>query len=118
MSCNCQTSSAATDTSCDGAEVFALQVLGGDMQPEFDPGDIVVIEPDGALGDGCFVLAKHHEDWLLRQLVWRDDRWWLRALSPARGEELAIPLPDLSSVRGVVIQKAVPGRRRASKFYV
>jgi hypothetical protein len=29
-----------------------------------------------------------------------------------------VPLADLSAVRGVVVQKAVPGRRRLSKFYV
>ena len=28
------------------------------------------------------------------------------------------PLPDLAALRGVVIQKALPGRRRASKRYV
>lgn len=118
MSCDCQAIPAAPDISCEGAEVFALQVLGGDMQPEFDPGDIVIIEPGGALGDGCFVLAQRYATWLLRQLTWCDGRWWLRALSPTPGNESGFPLPDLSSVRGVVIQKAVPGRRRASKFYI
>jgi hypothetical protein len=29
-----------------------------------------------------------------------------------------LPLAGLEAVHGVVIQKAVPGRRRLSKFYV
>ncbi len=96
MSCSCQ--SAATlpaaapgpadgpdAGACSGAESFALRVLGDDMAPEFNEGEIIIIEPDGALKDGSYVV---------------------------------LPLPDLAAVRGVIIQKAVPGRRRLSKFYV
>ena len=118
MSCSCKTPTVADDDGCDGAESFALRVLGPDMQPEFDPGDIVIIEPGGAVADGRFVLARHGDGWLLRQLVLRDDRWWLHALNPGPVEAHDQPLPDLQAVHGVVIQKAVPGRRRASKFYV
>lgn len=106
------------DGACSGAESFALRVLGDDMKPEFDPGDIVVIEPGGAIADGRFVLARQDEGWLLRQLVRRDGHWWLRALNPAHAEGADRLLPALRAVRGVVIQKAVPGRRRASRFYV
>jgi len=42
----------------------------------------------------------------------------LHALNPARPDLADLPLPDLAAVRGVIIQKAVPGRRRLSKFYV
>lgn len=100
---------------CSGAESFALRVLGEDMAPEFHHGDIVIVEPDGALKDGCFVLARPGDEWMLRQLVRSGDGWVLRALS---GSEPDRTLPDLALVRGVVIQKAVPGRRRLSRFYV
>lgn len=100
---------------CSGGEVFALRVLGQSMAPEFDEGDIVIIEPDGAVRDGSFVLADPGGRWTLRQLVRRDDGWVLQALNPAFAPQ---PLPDLAAVRGVVIQKAVPGRRRLSKRYV
>ena len=53
--------------------------------------------------------------WTLRQLVRCGERWQLRALNPAYA---ATPLADLASVRGVVIQKRKPGRRRALKRYV
>ena len=41
-----------------------------------------------------------------------------RHLQPLNPAYPATPLPDLAALRGVVIQKALPGRRRASKRYV
>lgn len=117
MSCTRDASAETQAQACSGGESFALRVLGDDMAPEFLEGDILIIEPDGALRDGSFVLAQHQGQWLFRQLVRRGEAWWLRALNAARGlPELA--LPDLSAVRGLVIQKAVPGRRRLSKSYL
>jgi SOS-response transcriptional repressor LexA len=106
------------DGSCSAGECFALRVLGEDMAPEFHDGEIVIVEPDGALRDGSFVLAQHEGEWTLRQLRRDGARWTLCALNPGPSQRAAVPLADLSAVRGVVIQKAVPGRRRLSKFYV
>ena len=100
---------------CSGGEVFALRVLGDSMAPEFVEGEIVIVEPDGALHDGSFVLAQRGGEWTLRQLARRGDAWVLRALHPAYREQ---PLPDLAAIHGVIIQKAVPGRRRLGKRYV
>lgn len=100
---------------CASAEPIALMVLGDAMRPEFDEGDVIVIEPEGLAGDGSFVLAWWADEWIFRQLARIDGRWRLRALD-ARYPE--IELPDLSAVRGVVIQKSRPGRRRATKRYV
>lgn len=102
------------DTGCDSAGLFALQVLGDDMAPEFDHGDIIVAEADGALADGAFVVARAGGEWVLRQLVRRPDGWCLVALNPACPES---PLSELGAVRGVVIQKSRPGRRRSLKRY-
>lgn len=99
---------------CSGGESFALRVLGDSMAPEFVEGEIIIVEPDGALRDGSFVLARANDEWIFRQLARAGDGWCLRALNPAYAEQ---PLPDLGAVHGVVIQKAVPGRRRLSKFY-
>jgi len=120
MSCGCtsQTPPPDGEGGCSGGESFALQVLGNDMAPEFNAGEIVVIEPDGAIGDGRFVLARDGDGWLLRQLLRRGDGWVLHALNDAHGESPDLPLADLSAVHGVVIQKAVPGRRRLSKSYL
>lgn len=98
-----------------GGEPFALRVLGDSMLPEFADGDIIVVEPDGALRDGSFVVACVDGEWLFRQLTGGGAAWRLHALNDALADQA---LPDLSAVRGVVIQKAVPGRRRAGKRYV
>lgn len=125
MSCSCQTPAPAPapaagddEGGCSGGESFALRVLGDDMAPEFKHGEIVIIEPGGAVGDGRFVLARDGDGWVLRQLLRRGDGWVLHALNDARGESPDRALPDLQAVHGVVIQKAVPGRRRLSKSYL
>ncbi|MCP5265969.1 MAG: S24 family peptidase [Burkholderiaceae bacterium] len=100
---------------CASAEPFALMVLGDSMLPEFEERDIVVIEPEGLANDGAYVLARWDDDWIFRQLQRRGERWALCPLNPSYPE---ISIPDLSPVRGVIIQKSKPGRRRASKRYV
>jgi len=100
---------------CSGAEVFALRVLGQSMAPEFAEGEIIVVEPGGALRDGSFVLARIDGEWIFRQLRSDGGGWCLQALNPAFP---AKRLPDLEAVHGVVIQKVRPGRRRAAKSYL
>lgn len=109
----------ATDfgaSACEGAESFALRVLGHSMAPEFADGEIIIVEPGGLARDGSYVLAQHDGGFILRQLCRRADGWALHALDPACAD-IALGA-DLGAVRGVVIQKAVPGRRRAGKRYV
>lgn len=103
------------DGGCSGGEVFALRVLGAEMTPEFSEGDILIVEPDGVVKDGSFVVAQVAGEWLFRQLRQGPAGWRLAALAEGLPEHT---LSDLSAIRGVVIQKAVPGRRRLSKFYV
>jgi DNA polymerase V len=100
---------------CAGAESFALLVLGDSMAPEFVEGEVIIVEPDGLASDGSFVVAHVDGEWTMRLLVADAGRWKLRALNPAYAET---PLSDLAQVRGVVIQKSRPGRRRALKRYV
>ncbi len=100
---------------CAGGESFALRVLGHSMMPEFNEGEIIIIEPDGLALDGSYVLAWYREEWTFRQLVQAGAGWMLHPLNPAFADA---PLVDLSAVRGVIIQKALPGRRRASKHYI
>lgn len=106
----------AAGGACEGAESFALRVIGHSMAPEFAEGEIIIVEPGGLLRDGSYVLARHGGGFILRQLCRRGDGWALHALDPAFAD---IALDEgLAAVRGVVIQKAVPGRRRAGKRYV
>jgi len=104
-----------TDNDCGSGESFALMVLGDSMAPEFEHGDIVIIEPDGVATDGAFVLAFAGGEWIFRRLLRGDRGWRLQAVNAAYPP---IELPDLSTVRGVIIQKSRPGRRRAAKRYV
>lgn len=105
----------ATASNCAGAESFALMVLGDSMAPEFNQGDVVIIEPEGLATDGSYVLAYWRDEWIFRRLGRRDDTWHLQALNPSYPE---IALPDLLPIRGVITQKSRPGRRRATKHYV
>jgi DNA polymerase V len=100
---------------CSGAEPFALMVLGDSMAPEFVEGEIIVVEPEGLAREGSFVVAQVDGDWMLRELAHAGGGWELRALDPAVA---ATPIADLAPVRGVVIQKSRPGRRRSIKRYV
>lgn len=102
-------------SACGEAEPFALMVLGDSMEPEFLEGEVIVIEPEGLATEGSFVLAELAGEWIFRQLARRDDTWLLRPLNPAYP---TAAIPDLGAVKGVVIQKSKPGRRRASKRYV
>jgi SOS-response transcriptional repressor LexA len=104
-----------TADACASGESFALMVLGDSMLPEFAEGEVIVIEPDGLAADGSFVLAWCNDEWIFRQLARDGERWRLHALNPAYPD---IDIPDLGAVRGVIIQKSRPGRRRASKRYV
>jgi len=125
MSCQCKPAAApdlhpdpeAEAAGCSGGEAFALRVLGDDMAPEFNHGEIIIIEPDGALKHGSYVLAKIEQDYSFRQLCAVGDGWVLHALNPARSDLADLALPDLAAIHGVVIQKAVPGRRKLTKFY-
>ncbi len=108
-------SDATDDPGCSGGESFALRVLGDSMAPEFVEGEIIIIEPDGALRDGCFVLAQQAGEWTFRQLQRAGDAWRLHALNPDYADQA---LDDLGAIHGVIIQKAVPGRRRLSKHYL
>jgi DNA polymerase V len=99
---------------CDDGGVFALQVLGDSMLPEFESGDVIVVEPEGRMGEGSFVIARVGDEWALRQLRRAEKGWLLVALN---GDVPPCPIADFASVRGVVIQKSKPGRRRTIKRY-
>lgn len=100
---------------CGGGESFALMVLGQSMSPEFNEGEIIIIEPEGLAKEGSYVLACLNQEWTFRQLLRAGAGWVLHPLNPAFAD---VPLSDLKEVRGVIIQKALPGRRRATRHYL
>lgn len=103
-------------SSCAGGEPYALMVLGDSMTPEFNDGEIIVIEPEGYAKDGSYVIAWANEEYIFRQLVQHPEGWMLKPLNPLYPN---IPIDNVASVvKGVVTQKKKPGRRKEQKSYV
>jgi SOS-response transcriptional repressor LexA len=100
---------------CAGGEPYALMVLGDSMLPEFVEGEIIVVEPEGVARDGSYVVAWANEEYIFRQLANRDGGWLLRPLNATYEN---IPIDNLDAIKGVVIMKKQPGRRREAKSYV
>jgi SOS-response transcriptional repressor LexA len=84
------------------------------MEPEFNDGCIIIIDPSGVARAGSYVLAQQGEGLIFRQLAEAGGVFYLAALNRTY---LDLPLPNgLRDVRGVVVQQA--GRRREDrKFY-
>lgn len=109
-----------TTSACASGEPYALMVLGDSMLPEFEEGEIIVVEPEGVARDGSFVIAyleqveKEDERYVFRQLVKHPEGWMLKPLNPLYPN---VPIDGLGALKGVVIMKKKPGRRRAMKHY-
>lgn len=96
-------------SSCSAAEPYALRVLGDMMEPEFADGCIIIVDPEGTVRDGCYVVATHEEELYFRQLRIEDGRYFLVCVNPGYDEKLE--LEGMESIHGVVSQRA--GTRRA-----
>ena len=70
---------------CSSGEPYALMVLGDSMLPEFEDGEIIVVEPEGVARDGSYVVAYHNDEYTFRQLVAHRRKWYLRPLRRRRG---------------------------------
>jgi DNA polymerase V len=102
-------------SNCASAEPYALMVLGDSMMPEFEQGEIIVIEPSGLVKDGSYVIAFVNDELIFRQLVKHEEGWMLKPLNPLYEN---IPVVDLDVAKGVVIMKKRPGRRSEQKSYL
>jgi SOS-response transcriptional repressor LexA len=100
------------ENSC-GGEPFALRVIGDTMAPEFADGCIIIIDPSGVVKDGSYVLARHNDEYIFRQLVFGNGVYFLQTLE--EGHE-PIEIPDLMAVEGVIIQQGAR-RRKDRKYY-
>ena len=92
---------------CAENEPYALRVLGDSMLPEFEEGAIIVIDPGGAVRDGCYVIAVHEDEYIFRQLRIQDERYYLQPLNDLYD---TIEISGKDQIKGVVSQKS--GRRR------
>ena len=99
---------------CATDELFALQVLGDSMEPEFENGCIIVVDPAGVIQNGCFVMAEVNGEHIFRQLLVQEERIYLK---PMKSSYETIEIPDLRPIAGVIVQKAGT-RRKDRKHYV
>lgn len=100
-------------SSCSKAEPFVLQVLGDSMIPEFQDGVVIVIDPEGVVRDGAYVIALHNEEYTFRQYRLYEGKHFLAPLNDLY-ETVEIPGPQV--IKGVVVQQAGK-RRKDRKFY-
>ncbi|WP_455198569.1 S24 family peptidase [Kaarinaea lacus] len=93
--------------SAGGLEPFVLKVIGDSMEPEFQDGNIIVVDPGFPLLNEVFAVLKNGEEILFGQYVQDETGTWLRYLNPAFD---AVRLAPDFEVKGVVTQRN--GRRR------
>ena len=98
---------------CGSSEPFALRVLGDSMIPEFEDGCVIVIDPSGVIENGAYVLAIHENEYIFRQLIIDNRRYYLKPLN--QGYE-TLEIPGLDAIHGVIVQKAGT-RRHHRKHY-
>ena len=101
-------------SNCADHEPFALQVLGDSMEPEFSDGMIIIVEPGNTVSSGCYVVAQHQNEYLLRQFVLDGARCLLK---PLNERYPTLELESMQAIRGRVIQRAGK-RRKDRKRYV
>jgi len=98
---------------CAASEPFALRVLGDSMLPEFAEGAVIIIDPAGAIRDGCYVMAEYNNEYIFRQLRMVDDKLFLQPLNDLYD---TVEISSQNAIQGVVSQQA--GRKRKDrKFY-
>lgn len=86
---------------------FAVRVYGDSMQPKFNEGDILVVEPEMTPNPGDYVIAKNgSEEVTFKQLVKDGADWYLKPLN----ERYPIKPLGASTIVGVV--RAVEMRLR------
>ena len=81
------------------------------MSPEFEEGEIVVIEPGAYCEDGSYVIALHEEEYIFRRLSVKEDKLLLHPVNPSYPD---IELSDRLAIKGKVVSKAGQDRQRKS----
>jgi len=92
---------------CAASEPFALRVLGDSMLPEFAEGAVIIIDPAGAIRDGSYVMAEVKNEYIFRQLLIVDDKYYLQPLNDLYD---TVEINGQEVIQGVITQQA--GRRR------
>ena len=98
--------------SCSAREIFALRALGDSMIPEFEHGTVIIIDPEAVVKDGSYVIAQIDGEYIFRQLMIRDDKYYLQPLNDLYE---TIEISGLDALEGVIVQAG--NRRKNMKKY-
>ena len=93
-----------------GPHAFALRVRGVSMEPKYQDGDIIFVDPDAQAEHGKNIVVRlddEHEA-TFKQLVMEGGQKFLRALNPDWPGPKLIPINGNATICGVVIGKWVP----------
>ena len=99
---------------CSSTEPFALQVIDDSMEPEFRKDVIIVIDAQGHVQSGSFVIAEIESGYIFRRLFIEDGKYILRALKEGYEE---IELSGLEQIRGVITQQAAATGKRKDRIH-
>ena len=102
-------------SSCSESEPFALQAIDDSMEPEFDTGCIIIIDPTGVARDGAYVFAKDNKDeYIFRQLRIMDERYYL---APLNDLYETFEISGIKQIEGVITQRAGKKRSYHKSYY-
>ena len=102
-----------TGCSSEGMEPFALRVIGNSMEPEFQDGHIIIVDPGFPLLNAVYAVIKNNGEFIFGQYFNENSEGWVRYLNP---EFEAVKLESGFEVKGVITQRN--GRKRKDiKYY-
>lgn len=97
-----------------GNELFALRVLGDSMIPEFQEGHIIIIDKDAVVKNGSYVLAVYQEEYIFRQLLIDEQRYFLK---PLNDNYPTLEINGLDDIKGVIVQRSGTRRKEQKHYY-
>lgn len=83
---------------------FVLRVLGISMQPTFNEGELIFVDPEAEIANGKYVVARldDENEATFKQLVIEGERKFLKPANPNWPEQL-IPINGNCTIVGVVV---------------
>lgn len=107
-----------TNTGCssEGMEAYALRVIGDSMSPEFEDGNIIIVDPAFPLLNGVFAVIENNSEIIFGQYFEADSNHSacrIEYLKP--GMEPVILAADFQK-KGVITQRNTR-RRKDTKHY-
>lgn len=93
-----------------GKNLFAVEIEGDSMEPDFRPGDIIIVNPnlDPTIGDYVIVKKQDSGEVLFKKLVRRDPSLvQLKALNPDYPDVILVNVQEYHFIGKVVERKTI-----------